>query len=66
MQKDLNINGIVYAKYEIENNILFYKVLINDNTRPIINDIDEHDWLIIQAIKLIEDTTIESVAHLNI
>lgn len=64
--KDLTVNGVIYAKYEVDNNrfgdIIFIKKLIN-----IIPDseVDSENFLI-HLIGLIENKKFVSAGYLNV
>lgn len=59
--KDLIINGIIYAKYEISKNILFIKVLKN----LVKNEIDNENVLC-NIIQLVEKKKFKLMSYLNI
>jgi len=64
MVKDLNINGVLYAKYEIENNIL-YLHMIQKKITALSNETETEDF-IVWIIQVIENTTVTALAYLNI
>ena len=60
--KDLNINGVIYAKYQIENDMIFINVqknIIKDNAG------ESEDYLVF-LISMIEDKQFSSAGYLNI
>lgn len=62
--KELIINGTVYAKYEIDNNNLFFK-MINQIVKGKRNERQSED-LLIHIIQLVENTKFYWVGYLNI
>jgi len=64
MIKDLNINGVLYAKYEIENNILYLHMI--KNKIPALSGEKETEDFIVWIIQVIENTPVSFLAYLNI
>jgi hypothetical protein len=60
--KDLNINGKIYARYEMDGSRLFLKVII-----PIVRESErKSEDLLIHIIQLVEDRKFHSVSYLNL
>lgn len=59
MIKDLNINGIVYAKYTIDKNILY----LNPLKRFFKKDEVQSEQIMVHLISLIEETKFVSIAY---
>lgn len=60
--KELNINGQVFAKYEIEGDALFLKMII-----PIVKDnARESEDILIFIIQQIESVELKSISYLNV
>jgi len=62
MEKELVINGKVFAKYELEENHIFIKVIIE--IFPGNKGLSE-DWLV-KIISTVEDNELNMVSYLNI
>lgn len=60
--KDLVINGVVYAKYDLDKGVCFIKVI-----KPIIeNDIGNSEEFCVAIISNIEEEEIKLTGYLNI
>lgn len=62
MLTDLNINGTIYAKYQIKDKILYLKMISPFYGKSIF----ESEEIAMSLIDLIEDETITHAAYLNI
>lgn len=62
MIKDLNINGIIHAKYIIDKEILYLKCLVNFFKK----DLTSSEYICIEIIKCIEEQKFKTVAYLNV
>lgn len=60
--KTLTINGVDYAKYDIDNGIMYLKVIV----AIVSDDIGESEDVLSQIIMLIEKTKVKGLAYLNI
>jgi len=60
--KELNINGKIYAKYEIEGSRLYIKMII----QIVKGNEKQSEDLLIHIIQLIEDIIFFEVAYLNV
>lgn len=60
--KDLTINGTLYAKYTIDEKILFLKVIKNIGAYTV----GESEEIYFNLIRSIEGVAIEGMAYLNI
>ena len=62
--KELTINGKVYAKYEVENDILYLKPLIQ--LLPGEENAIKSEDLLAYIIQLVEHVEVKGLAYLNV
>lgn len=62
--KELNINGQVYAKYEMDGNMLSLKMIIQIIKGK--ENIRQSEDLLIHIIQLVEDKKFHTVSYLNV